>query len=273
MSLILILAVAFLCHGCTATRYFYVDVRWDNVEQYKANPTTIPWNHGLRILPAIYVARNKMMDDFRLQSAASRVSMEYGKSWNPDLLAMIRHYFYQSPGTKEQFAYYDREPADPPVYNEGNMDFGFCQNKEMKPETEFLESPVIRGYYYSDYCKNKPAEAFFRFSPDDTDDNRRNYTRYLDLNEDLVLVLPDGTGLDPADKTEFEAEFGNITDTLSLGDIYSRVKFVQNITSTEFAGIIGSTTNAYETAYVATSLGVPNIVSSVVDPKGTAVVS
>lgn len=36
--------------------YFYADVRWDDVEKYKNNPDTIPYNHGLRILPALYVA-------------------------------------------------------------------------------------------------------------------------------------------------------------------------------------------------------------------------
>ena len=266
--MLLLLVATVLFNGCLGTRYFYADVRWDNVEQYKGSPETIPWNHGLRILPAIYIARDKLSEDFRLMSASPRISLQFGKSYDPDLLSMLRHYFYQAPHTKEQFSYYDRSASDPSIYSLGNMDFGFCQNTEMMPETEFLGTPVIRGHYYSDYCLNKPNKALFRFSDDDTAANCRNYTRHLDLSEDLVIVLPDGTGLESADKTEFDAQFANITTTLSLRDIYSRVAFIQNKTGTDFAGIIGSTTSAYETAYVATSLGVPNIVSSVVDPKG-----
>ena len=39
---------------------YYLNVRWDNVSSLAADPRHVPYNHGLRYVPALYVALNKI---------------------------------------------------------------------------------------------------------------------------------------------------------------------------------------------------------------------
>lgn len=229
--------------------YLYADVRWDDVEKYKNNPDTIPYNHGLRILPALYVAADKIAT-LKLWPASPTVAGSY-----------TNNNFYQS--SSENVANCKNIKG---TTTDGagclvtaNYDVGYCAGSMLAPPEEFAGSDNF-------HCKNNPpSEHIFPFTKDASSVN----WPMLDVSDALHIVLPDGTGLPSPHLTDYQAKFGALSKLPSLGEVNERISWIASKLTTDFAGIVASSDQAYYTALIATDLKVPNIVASVTDNRDT----
>ena len=233
--------------------YFYVDVRWDDVEYYKSHPDLLPHNHGLRYLPALHVALDKVKL-LKLWSASPRVDG-----------LVTENVFYRS--SSEYLANCrtvngSDGDSNNPCYLHANYDVGFCSPVPVEPNSDVSVSTL--------HCKNKPLQDHIFSFKDNQTDPTSLYMTLLPEDSQVYLVLPDGTGLSTQHKHEFDKKFGDIvlSETLSLKHLTERVQFISRLVGTQLAGIIGSSSNAYYTALVSKKLGVPNIVTSVTDDQG-----
>ncbi|KAL5251741.1 hypothetical protein ACHWQZ_G014786 [Mnemiopsis leidyi] len=232
--------------------YFYVDVRWDDVDHYKSRPELLPHNHGLRTVPALHVALDKVKL-LQVWSASPRVEGLF-----------TENVFYRS--SSEYLANcrsVDGSPGDwsSPCFVHANYDIGFCSPTPIEP-TDGTVSTL--------HCKNKPLQDhIFSFKENQTDPSSLHMS-LLPADSQVHLVLPDGTGLSTQHKHKYNEMFGDVVspETLSLKQLTERVQFISRLVGPQLAGIIGSSENAYYTALVSKKMGIPNIVTSVTDTQG-----
>ena len=237
---------------CSKDFYFYADVRWDQVELFKSNPESIPHNHGLRIVPAFFVAQEKLQV-LNLWSASPKV-----KGY------VTENYFYRS--NSEFLAScktVDGSAGDwaDPCFVHANYDIGFCSPEELQPSDASVATL---------HCKNNPAhDHILSFVSNQTDPSSVNMPM-LPAGSKIRIVFPDGTGLSEFDRGKFNDKFGHeeLPERLSLKQLHERIKFIAGCVGDRFAGIIGSSDEAYNTALISRKLGVPNIVPSVTDNQG-----
>lgn len=232
--------------------YFYADIRWDNVEQFKSEPDSIPYDHGLRILPALHIALEKLQT-LNLWSASPVVQEQ-----------VTKNFFYQS--NSEFLASCKTVDGSEGSYNRpcfvhANYDIGFCSPSVLEPGDA---SAVTL------HCKNNPKEDhIFSFKLNQTDESSVNMS-IIPEGSNVHIVLPDGTGLPAPDLEKFSNEFDseNLTETMSLLQLSRRIEFVSTLVGKKLAGIVGSSENAFYTAHIAKRLGISNFVSSVTDRQG-----
>ena len=251
-SFLLLLLLLLLRSIHTKDFYFYADVRWDNVDHFKSHPETIPYNHGLRIIPALHVALEKLKV-LHIWSASPKVNGYVTDNFfyrsNSEFLASCRT-------VNNSDGYWDS-----PCFLHANYDVGFCSPEELTPADASVATL---------HCKNNPPDDHvFSFLSNQTNTSSVSLPM-LPKGSKINLVLPDGTGLSQFHQEDFNNKFSEkeLSDSISLKEMNARIKFIAWLLGDEFAGIVGSTDNAYNSALISRQLGVPNIVPSVTDSKG-----
>jgi hypothetical protein len=243
--------------ACTAGRdfYFYADVRWDHVEYYAriVLENDIPYNHGLRIMPAIWVAAMKINEGLRIWSRSPTIND-----------GIVNNRFYQSNAEYAAICKaIDGSESTSDCFVNSNYDIGFCSPRPLEPVKDPTTGSAL-------HCKNNPPDGHI-LSFKEKNNTYSSSIPFLKSGEKLHIILPDGTGLKVNHRREFRARFvggpGRARSS-SLGDLHERIKYIADLYGDDFAGIIGSTDNAYYTAIIAKNLKVPNIVPTVSDKEG-----
>ena len=242
--------------ACTVGRnyYFYADVRWEQVDYYSTVliEHDIPYNHGLRIMPGIWAARKMISEGLRIWSRSPTVKD-----------SVVNNRFYQS--NAEYVAVckgIDGSQSASNCFLNSNYDIGFCAPSALEPIRDASTVSTL-------HCKNNPPKGHI-FSFMDQNNTYSTSIPLLKPGEFIEIILPNGRGLDSENRKKFKEKFGGFSRSkhTSLGDLNERIKFVADACGDEFAGIIGSTENAYYTAIIAKSLKVPNLVPAVSDSEG-----
>ena len=223
---------------------FYADVRWDNVENYTLYPDTIPHNHGLHVLPGIYVALEKIKN-LKLWPKSPETNPASASNY---LRHFYKHGYNQICGTRTG-------DTGEECFYPGSYDVGVC-----------AMSPPGNDAVSSWYCKNEPPkDNVFAFK------GQVNSTNLpLMAEEDtLTLILPDGTGLSETDRSIFVQEFPNAS-VLPVGvpDYIKRLSRIYDLCGGKLMGIVGSSDNAYFAALASMKLSIPNFVATVSDKNG-----
>lgn len=245
--------------GLCGDYVFYLDIKWDRVKAIRETrwASEVPYDHGIRMLPSLHMGKEKCLK-LRIWGASPTVTGN-----------LVKNYFYQS--TAEYVANCKAiNGSDSPsnCFLHSNYDLGFCS-----------PSVLMSSYKQTDtssfHCKNaQSADSKNVFSFGENDDDFDSYQNYkgvplLKSGERIILVYPDGTGLKPEYEVQFKRKFGQYAkSTLSLGDLYQKIRFVKELYGDEFAGILGSTQYSYFTSVIAKRLNVPNIVPAVIDQDG-----
>ena len=236
--------------------YFYADIRWEKIDYYaeilRENDT--PFNHGLRLLPAILAAQYKIKNGLRIWSRSPTVTGN-----------VVNNEFYQS--NAEYVAIckgIDGSESASNCFLNSNYDIGFCSPTALQP----IKDPST---ITSLHCKNNPQTGHI-ISFKEKDNSLSTSIPLLKEGENLYIILPDGSGLRTDVKKQFIAKFGGArTKSLTLGELNERIKFIADTYGNDFAGIIASTENVYYTAIISKNLKVPNIVPQVSDKEGNLI--
>ena len=234
--------------------YFYADLRFDQYNYFKnvVWDNEVPYNHGLRMITAISLAKDKVMNGLRIWSQSPMI-----------VNGTVKNQFYQS--NAEYVAVckgIDGSDSPSDCLLNSNYDVGFCSPKLLEP---VKDSSAFSGLH----CKNNPPQGHvFPFKA--KDDLQSSSIPLLKEGESIKIILPDGTGLDGENLELYLKKFQGVARarSISLGALNDRVKFLADMFGQDFAGIIGSTDNAYYTAIIAKNLGVPNIVPLVIEKEG-----
>ena len=246
MKLVLWTLIALITVAVGRNFYFYADVRWDQRARYNlfAQEEDIPFNHGLRIVPAIMLAKLKIKEGLRIWSSSPRV---HGGLVNNDFYQSNAEYVAICKGI-------NGSESGSNCFVNSNYDIGFCSPSGLEPSKD---PALVAGLH----CKNNPPEGHIFSFRDNINDPKSLSIPFLKKGEKIHIILPDGSGLDKVRKEEFVAKFGSASGkSLSLGKLNDRIQHIAKLFGDDFAGIIGSTEHAYYTSLIAKSLKVPNIV-------------
>ena len=82
----IILFLSLVIYAAAVNQTYYLDVRWDDMTkkddgtwEYTGNGK-LPYNHGLRILPAIYMARAKLMEGDHMELIPSPSNWQFSQN-------------------------------------------------------------------------------------------------------------------------------------------------------------------------------------------------
>ena len=234
--------------------YFYADVRWDlfNYNKDILWENEIPYDHGLRVMTAIWMAQDKIQEGLRIWPRSPLI-----------VNGTVKNQFYQSNAEYVALCKGVDGSDSPDCLLNSNYDLGFCSPTVLEP---IKDPSAVFGLH----CKNNPPQGHV-FPFKEKDDEHSSSIPLLKKGEKIHIILPDGSGLKEENLALYLKKFKGVarSKTISLGALNDRVKFLVDMFGQDFAGIIGSTENAYYTAIIAKNLGVPNIVPFVSEREGT----
>lgn len=242
--------------------YFYVDIRWDDVEKYKNDSTlTVPYDHGLRILPALHVAKENLETLSLWSGSAKKESL-------PDLrISQYGNFYASALGSKVSSEHKSFLNPKSTEYDKIYHPLGFCGNLngESGADDCLYHSAYDIGYCGispGNICSNKPKkDHVFAFVKNDKDKESISW-RIIEEEDEIHLILPDGSGL--PNETAFKEKFGlPVPKKFTIPEMLERLEFMHKELEGGLSGIVGSTNQAYYTAFVAFYLNIPNIVAQV----------